>query len=64
MVHWAATMTWRGESPIVDRIEKIYEKGKTLSQSAFKALNQKLRRTVGIEKWYVVITPEQVVALG
>jgi hypothetical protein len=63
-VRWAATMTWRSVSPIVERIDKIYEKGKTLNQSVFKALNKKLRRTAEIEKWSVVITPEQAVASG
>jgi len=51
------TMTWKSVQPIVEHVTKLYEKGKTLSKSAFAALSQRLGRKVGIAKWSAVIEP-------
>jgi hypothetical protein len=40
-------MTWRSVRPLVDSIDKIYAKGKTLTDKAFRNLGQILCRQAG-----------------
>jgi hypothetical protein len=54
---WAATMTWRGLSPIVHRLTGIYECGVRLTRAAFRPIAERLRRSATLPKWSLVITP-------
>ena len=47
----ARTMTWKGLNPCVKMIERIYEKGVTLSKQAMNLIETELIRVQGIAKW-------------
>ncbi len=56
-VQWASTMTWRGLSPMIHRIEKAYERGIRLTRAAFRPIAKRLKRSAQLPKWSVVIDP-------
>ncbi len=56
-VQWAANMTWKGISPIVHRVEAIYEKGiKVLSQE-LELYQNYWQRSETLPKWDITIFP-------
>ena len=55
---WAETMTWKGLHPIVSLLDKVYEKGVTLTKEAMKPYAQRLDRSEQLPKWNVVIQPQ------
>lgn len=57
VVGLAKTMTWANKLPIVQVVKKTYEKGVKVSKDILEKLNCGFERKVGIEKWYVLITP-------
>lgn len=63
-IAWASTMTWKGITPIVERISTEYAKGVKLTKHAFASLSPRLRRSLGIEKWSVTITPGKLDSTG
>ena len=44
MTNWAKTMLWKGIHPIVEVSTEIYEKGISLTKSAMKAIEKRLKR--------------------
>lgn len=56
-IRWAQTMTWRGVSPVVHLLDRIYDKGVTVSRSAFRPIATRLERSAPLAKWSVVIHP-------
>jgi hypothetical protein len=58
---WSATFTWKGHLPIVRRIQSIYEKGVTLTRSAFAIFASRLNRSETLSKWSVEILPQKTV---
>ena len=54
----AESMTWNGIHPVVERVEEIYETGVKLTKKAMNALEQRLERWPGLEKYFVDIEPE------
>ena len=57
-VAWAKTMTWKGISPIVRVLEKVFETGAKVAKKAFRAFQNRLDRNPLLPKWDVVIKPE------
>lgn len=57
VVGFANTMTWQGQSPLVQTVTKIYETGKKLTQKAMELLEERFERERGLEKWFVAIRP-------
>ncbi len=55
---FAKTMTWQGQSPLVQTVTKIYATGKKLTQKAMTALELRFEREIGLEKWFVAIRPQ------
>ena len=55
---WAATMKWKGETPIIRKIHKTYENGVTLTKKQMKYYEQRVRRSDKVPKWDVYIQPE------
>src|SRR5579871_5215401 len=53
----ASTMTYNGFSPIVRFIETLYSSGVRLSAQAMSALEKRLQRLTGLDKWFVRIVP-------
>jgi transposase len=56
-IAFAKTLTWRSRSPLVQRIDRIYETGKRLTQTAMNLLEERLLRLPGLERWFVSIQP-------
>ncbi len=56
-VAWAKTMTWRGLRPIVHLLDRVYQKGVTLTTSAFRPVAERLVRSETLPKWSLVIHP-------
>jgi hypothetical protein len=54
---WAKTMTWRGVSPIVHLLDRVYETGVRLTNSAFRPIAARLNRSTKLPKWSVTIEP-------
>lgn len=57
VVGFARTMKWKGKTPLVKVVDKVYETGVKLTQKAMKSLEKRFDRERGIEKWFVTITP-------
>ncbi len=53
----AATMTWKGVKPVVQLIEKIYEKGVKLTKREMKKYEDRIKRSKRLPKWDVIIEP-------
>jgi len=60
-LRWSRTFTWKGHSPIVRRIETIYETGVKLTRSAFAVFASRLNRSETVKKWSVEIRPQKTV---
>lgn len=58
VLNWAATFTWKGNLPLVRRIEEIYHTGVTLARVAYRPFAQRLKRDDTIKKWSVTISPQ------
>ncbi len=52
----ARSMTWKGEHPtVVEWFHKTYPKGVKLTKQAMDAIEDRLERQPGLEKWFVDI---------
>ena len=56
---FAGTMTWRGNNPVIDLVEKIYQTGKTVKKETMKIYEQMIERSEQIGKWLVTINPDK-----
>lgn len=56
-IGWAGTMTWKGVRPVVHLIEKIYEKGISLTKKEMKPFEERLRRSEKLPLRDIVIQP-------
>ena len=59
-MNWAATMTWRGVAPIIELIEGIYERGVTITRSAYRPILARLDKAKTLTKWSVRIQAQTV----
>jgi transposase len=57
VLNFARTLSRKGQHPVVQLVDKIYEKGVRLSQTAMKALEERLERLPELGKWFVTIRP-------
>ena len=55
---WARSMTWKGISPIVTLVEKVYEKGVSLTKKAMRGIEKRLERNPLLPKWDILIKPK------
>lgn len=60
-LEWAKTMTWKGLHPGVRFCEKVYAKGVRLGKAAKTQLEERLRRSVTLPKWDILIEPRPLV---
>jgi hypothetical protein len=56
-LRFAQTMTWHGKHPVVQLVDKIYQKGVKLTAAEMKELETQVQRLPGLEKWFVDIPP-------
>lgn len=54
---FAASMTWKGVHPVVQRVTTVYETGIKLTKQAMRAVEAKLERLPELGKWFVDIRP-------
>jgi len=54
---YAATMTWKGQPPVVTRVTTAYQRGVRLTKAAMAVIEARLSRLPGLEKWFVDIHP-------
>ena len=54
-MNWAATMTWRGVAPIVELIEGVYQRGVTITRSAYRPILARLDKATILSKGSVHI---------
>jgi transposase len=57
VLQFTATMTWKGTHPIVDLVTTTYQTGVTLTKEAMEAVEARITRLPGLEKWFVDIVP-------
>jgi transposase len=57
VLHFAATMTWKGARPSVALVTTPYERGVTLTKEAMAAVEARLIRHPTLGKWFVDIPP-------
>jgi hypothetical protein len=53
-LEWAKTMTWRGVTPIVHLLERVYETGVRLTPRLFRPIVARLERSQLLPKWSLV----------
>lgn len=51
------SMTYRGIKPSVRKITKIYRNGISVTKKAMCKIEQRLKRTEGLEPWFITIEP-------
>ena len=57
-IEWAKTMTWKGISPIVRVLDKVFETGASVAKKAFQTFQARLNRNPLLPKWDVTIKPK------
>jgi len=55
---WAQTKTWRGLTPLVHLLDRVYETGVRLLPRLFRPIAARLERSASLPKWSLVIHPE------
>lgn len=53
----ARSMTYKSIKPTVQLVKKIYKRGVSLSKKEMEKIEAKLERKVGLEKWFITISP-------
>lgn len=56
VLQFAATMTWKGKSPVVTRVTQVYRTGVRLLKAEMEALEAQIERLPKLGKWFVTIT--------
>lgn len=57
ILNFARSLTYKGKQPAVHLIAKPYHAGVKLSQKLMAALERRLHRFDGLEKWFVFVSP-------
>ena len=57
-LEWAKTMTWRGITPIVHLMDRVYETGVRILPRIFRSISTRLERSTSLPKWSLIISPE------
>ncbi len=52
---WIKTMTWKGNSPRVHFLDKVYEKGIKLTKQEMKPINDKIYRSTTLPRWDIAV---------
>lgn len=52
---WIKTMTWKNNSPVVHFLDKVYEKGITLTKQEMKVVSERIYRSTTLPRWDVAV---------
>jgi transposase len=55
VIHYARTMTWKGQHPVVALVTTTYQTGVKLTKKAMKVVETRLERVPSLDKWFVDI---------
>lgn len=55
VLRFAATMTWKGQVPVVTRVTEVYRTGVRLLKAEMAALETQIERLPHLGKWFVTI---------
>ena len=55
VIHFATSMTWKSQHPVVELVTTTYQTGVTLTKEAMAAVEGQLTRLPELEKWFVDI---------
>lgn len=56
VLHFAKTLTFKGEQPVVTLVETVYKTGVKLTQQAMAELENQIQRLPNLPKWFVQIS--------
>lgn len=56
-LQWAANMTWKGITPVVDLVDKVYPKGIRLNKRELAPFSEQWVRSEKLPKWDITIVP-------
>lgn len=56
-VNWASTLTWKGIKTCVRFVDKVYEKGITLTKREMMKYETQIKRSADLPKWDIIISP-------
>jgi hypothetical protein len=56
-LEWASNMKWKGHTPVVHLVERVYEKGIKVCQEVLEELKELWQRSETLPKWDVVVQP-------
>jgi hypothetical protein len=56
VLHFAKTLTFKGQQPVVTLIKTVYKTGVKLTHQAMAQLEQQIKRLPNLPKWFVEIT--------
>jgi transposase len=54
-LNWAQAMTWKGLSPVIHWVDKIYQEGVSLTKKELMKFEENFKRSNHLPKWDVVI---------
>lgn len=57
VMKYASTMTWKGNHPVVQMVNTLYDAGVRLSKAAMEEVETRITRLAGLDKWFVDIIP-------
>ena len=57
VLEWARSMTWKGISPVVNLLDRVYQTGVKITKKAFQPIANRLQRNPEIPKYAVTIAP-------
>ena len=57
ILNFACSLLYKGKQPVVELLQKTYDSGVKLSKKLMAALEKRLQRLLGLEKWFVRISP-------
>jgi Rhodopirellula transposase DDE domain len=55
VIQYAASMTWKGNHPLVELVTTTYQAGVKLTKEAMKVVESQLQRLPALERWFVDI---------
>ncbi len=55
---WARTMTWKGVQPVVELLDKTYDKGVRIAKKAFEEFERRLQRDEALPQYCIRIQPQ------
>jgi Rhodopirellula transposase DDE domain len=62
VIQFAATMSWKGQSPVLELVTTTYQTGVKLTKEAMQMLETQLQRLAGLGKWFVdIVAPSSTV---